>query len=67
MRNRIKGLWSWAEIGIVPDELSPSTGAIAPAAVADSGSGTNAALVLAGSVLAGVALAWVLRRVLSLS
>lgn len=66
MRNRIKGYWSWEDVGISPSELAPAAPQTRPprtalqtrSAAVSERERTISALVVAGGVLAGLALIW---------
>lgn len=65
MRNRIKGYWSWDEVGIQPHTLAPAANRPVSRTRAPARSTRPAArrggvvpYVVAGSLLAGLALAW---------
>jgi hypothetical protein len=65
MRNRIKGFWSWEDVGILPEKLAHPRGAKTRRVPVKSGSKARdrTGFALAGGILAGFALLWLARSV----
>jgi hypothetical protein len=69
MRNRIKGHWSWEDVGILPAELARARSERGEAASSLGEEATTwhramPVVAVAGGLAAGAALVWVIRAIL---